>query len=280
MKISLILGTYGRYSELERFLESLKAQQYKNFELILCDQNPEGFLIDVIKNYSPFFEIKHLITERGLSRARNAGIKVAEGDIFAFPDDDCVYPGDLLIKVKKIFEKQVEIDGIAGRPVSIDGGRMDQKFLKERAWVTKNNVFFTVVSYTLFLRRSLIESVGYFDEKLGVGSGTAFGSGEEVDFILRALEKNFKILYFPEIMVGHPSKDPALTGFTKEELKKAKSYNAGFAYILKKYDYSLSFKIKALIRPILGAIYWGLKGDFKRVVYQYYKFLGRIQGWF
>ncbi len=278
MRFSLVLGTFGRYEELARFFESLKVQSYKDFEVILCDQNPPEFLDNLVKKYSDYFKIKHLYCERGLSKARNVGLRVAEGEIIAFPDDDCLYPENLLERVERIFREYPEIDGIAGRAIPLDSGKMDQRFLERKVFVNKENVFFTVVSFTLFLKRSVVEGVGSFDKALGVGSGTPFGSGEEIDYILRALEKGFKILYLPEIGVYHPSKDPFLSGYSREALKRAEAYNLGFAFLLKRYNYPFRFKLRALIWPLLGALYFALKGDFKRVKYQYYKFLGRVKG--
>ncbi|MEZ0344836.1 MAG: glycosyltransferase family A protein [Caldimicrobium sp.] len=278
MRFSLVLGTYGRYTELERFLKSLKNQTYKNFELILCDQNQEGFLEKLLSEYSGDFEIIHLHSERGLSRARNAGLKIAKGDVIAFPDDDCLYPEDLLAKVKEILEAYPEVDGVSGRAISLDKGRMDQKFYSERTFLSEENVFFCVTSFTLFLRRKVIEAVGEFDESLGVGSGTPLGSGEEVDYVLRALGKGLKILYVPDIVVFHPSKDPEIEGYSRETLKRAEAYNRGYAYLLKRYHYPLGFKFKALLRPLLGAFYFGFKGNFRRSIYQFYKFLGRVKG--
>ena len=278
MKFSLILGTYGRLVELKRFLESLKNQTYRDFELILCEQNPEGLLDELVLEYSGHFKIIHLRTERGLSRARNKGLKVAKGEVIAFPDDDCVYPEDLLTKVKGLLEVYPEVDGVSGRALPLDCGKMDQKFFPEKIYVNRENVFSCVTSYTLFLRRRVIDAVGEFDEKLGVGSGTPLGSGEEVDYVLRALGKGFKLLYVPDIVVFHPSKDPELEGYATETMKRAEAYNRGYAYLLKKYRYPLSFKFKALVRPLLGIIYFGLKGNFKRSIYQFYKFLGRVKG--
>ena len=52
--------------------------------------------------------IRHLRSERGLSRASNIGLRVARGDIIAIPDDDCWYPKDLLATVAAWFESHPE----------------------------------------------------------------------------------------------------------------------------------------------------------------------------
>ena len=44
MRISLICATYGRSAELDSLLNSLQAQNFKNFEVIIVDQNKDGLI--------------------------------------------------------------------------------------------------------------------------------------------------------------------------------------------------------------------------------------------
>ena len=76
MKFSLVMATLGRSEEIKIFLDSLSAQDYKNFELIIVDQNERDILRDIVDEYKQKFYINHIrIREKGLSLARNIGIK-------------------------------------------------------------------------------------------------------------------------------------------------------------------------------------------------------------
>src|SRR5271166_4064415 len=97
--ISLVVVTLNRVSELERLFASLDKQSYKDFEVILVDQNPD-------------LDIRHLRSGRGLSRGRNVGLPFAKGDIICFPDDDCWYPEDLLETVKEWFDSHPEFGAL------------------------------------------------------------------------------------------------------------------------------------------------------------------------
>jgi len=55
MKFSLILATLGRDNEIAKFLESLKNQSYKEFELIVVDQNQDGKIDNIIQEYKKNF---------------------------------------------------------------------------------------------------------------------------------------------------------------------------------------------------------------------------------
>ena len=58
----------------------------------------------------------------------------------------------------------------------------------------------------MFLRRELVERVGAFDEALGLGSGTRFASGEETDYLVRALRSGARLAYEPSLVITHPAR--------------------------------------------------------------------------
>ena len=115
MRFSLVLGTVSRTWELERFLVSLNAQTYRDFELIVVDQNPDDRLVPLLAACADGFPTTHLRSERGLSRAKNVGIEAASGAVIGFPDDNCEFPPRLLEKVAAFFERHPEIDGLTTR---------------------------------------------------------------------------------------------------------------------------------------------------------------------
>src|ERR1039457_7675625 len=100
--ISLIVATVNRVNELERLLDSLDSQTYKDFEIIVVDQNPDDRLVSIFQRHQSL-SIHHLRSARGLSRARNVGLPDAKGEIIGFPDDDCWYPQQLLAHIKQAF---------------------------------------------------------------------------------------------------------------------------------------------------------------------------------
>src|SRR5262249_37414490 len=118
---SLIVCTIGRTDVLTRLLDSLACQRLKAFEIIIVDQNPEGFLDPIIEPFKAQLAIRHVRTDKGLSRARNVGIRLSSGDYLSFPDDDCWYGPDVLACVARQFEEQPDRDLILGRTVDQHG---------------------------------------------------------------------------------------------------------------------------------------------------------------
>ena len=115
MKISLVVPTINRVRELERLFRSLIAQR-EDFEVIVVDQNPDDRLVPLVDSYRKHFPIEHLrASQKGQSRARNIGLRHIQGDIFAFPDDDCVYSDGLLTAVSRLFQDNSRWDGVITR---------------------------------------------------------------------------------------------------------------------------------------------------------------------
>ncbi len=276
MKFSLILATINRVDELYRFFDSLLEQSYKEFEVILVDQNKDSRLSVVVEHYITFLDIKHIkIEPKGLSNARNVGLEHIQGDVIAFPDDDCWYPKDLLLNVERLFHETSQYWGFTGRCQNEQGEESVGKFPMEEMLVEKDNVFKVAVSITIFVRYC---EEFKFNEQLGVGSNTVYKSGEETDYVLQMLSKGYKLLYTPDIILGHPSE--FVKGGAMELYKKAKQYGVGFGYLLKCYKFNYATIIKYLVRPIGGCFLSLILLRIDKVMYYIGSFLGRIKGFF
>src|SRR5258706_7517035 len=112
MRFSLILATINRTAELEIFLNSLKLQTFRDFELIVVDQNSDYRLAPILENYAGVFPINNLRSEKGLSRARNKAIMAAGGGNLAFPDEDLLYSPNLFEGINSLFYDKSGIDGV------------------------------------------------------------------------------------------------------------------------------------------------------------------------
>lgn len=275
MKFSLILATLGRVDEMDRFLNSLNQQHYRDFELIIVDQNDDDRLIPILTPYIDKFPIIHQRSSRGLSRARNVGLRIATGDVIAFPDDDCWYADSVLEQVKDQFTKQSEWDGMTGRSIDENGVDFVAGFSRQRIKLDLFNVWQQAISITIFLRRQVIDKVGLFDETLGLGSGTIFGSGEETDYLVRAVNAGFQIYYTPDLIVHHPHPEEIIDDKT---LTRTFAYGCGMGRVLSKHHYPLWFKARSLIRPLGGAALYLTKFSKPRAELHWIRCIGRARG--
>jgi glycosyltransferase involved in cell wall biosynthesis len=275
MRFSLIVATVGRTQEIARFLESLDSQTCRDFELIIVDQNPDDRLARILAQYPANFEIRVLHSPRGLSRARNAAFPDVRGDLVAFPDDDCWYPPDLLATVDNLLASRRDLDGVCGRCMTATGiprGR----WASRATVIGKYSIFGRCISFTMFLRRALVERIGKFDESLGLGAQSRWRGAEDYDYLLRAAEAG-TVLYDPTVEVFHPD----LTA-TFDEDDRAKRYgNAlGFGRFLAKHHYPLPFIVYYSSRYLAGAVWSLAMGQPAKARYRWSTLVGNFEGWF
>lgn len=273
MLISLVLATVNRTEEVKRFLEHLDRSQYSNYELIVVDQNPDSRLIPILDTWKGKFPIVHLKSEKGLSRARNVGLRCVKGDIVSFPDDDCWYPPDTLKQVIEFFKQYPNIDGLSGRVVDEKGKGHGGRWKSRSGFIDRFNIWQSQRESAVFLKRRVIDVIGDFDETLGVGAGTPWGSGEGTDYLLRVLEAGFKLFYEPRIVIYHPQEKPV------NELSKVLSYSRGMGYVLRKHDYPFWYLVYWELRALAGLLLSLAKGDTISALIYLRAFKGRIQGW-
>lgn len=275
MQFSLIVATVGRTDELQCFLASLCAQTHQGFELIVVDQNSDDRLAPVLNPYMNGFSIIHVRTEsKGLSRARNMGLKHVTGDIVGFPDDDCLYPPDLLEMVAQFFADHPEKDGLTGRSVDKSGKTSMGRFDAEPGLIDRTNVWKRGIEYGMYFRRERVQGI-WFDENLGVGAGTTWGSGEGTDYLLRLLERGVAMYYDPSLVVIHP---PFALLDGARAARKAYSYGCGSGHVLRKHKMPLWFKGKWLIRPLGGAMLSLAAARLPEARLRWSTFRGRLRG--
>lgn len=91
VKLSIVIPYYQTYELTEKLLKSLIVQDYKEIEVILIDDGCNETRLD---DWKGFEHIKIIHQEnKGVSAARNAGIKLAQGKYIAFIDsDDMIMP--------------------------------------------------------------------------------------------------------------------------------------------------------------------------------------------
>jgi glycosyltransferase involved in cell wall biosynthesis len=275
MRISLVAATVGRVNELERFCESLALQSYRDFELLVVDQNSDDRLVPLIARFGERFSVHHLRAERGLSHARNVALPLCCGDLVAFPDDDCVYPPDLLERVAGLFASRVDLDGVSGRCLTTEGTPRG-RWAPRSTVIGKYNIFGRCISFTMFLRRSLVERIGPFDESLGLGAASPWLGAEDYDYLLRAAQAG-AVLYDPSVEVLHPDLTKI---FDERDLAKRYGNALGFGRFLAKHHYPLAFVAYYSARYLAGVVWNLAKGHTAKAQYRWAALVGNFEGWF
>jgi glycosyltransferase involved in cell wall biosynthesis len=271
--LSLIVCTVGRVDPLVRLLSSLLAQTSTDFEVVVVDQNPPGMLDATLAAVVDRLKIAHVTSPRGLSRARNAGLREARGALVCFPDDDCWYAPELIADVIDRFHREPRLDLLMGRTVDASGANSLGLFLSDSCAVDRRNVWFIGNSNGLFLRAATARRIGGFDEQLGVGADTPFRSGEETDYVLRALALDAQCWFHHGLTVFHdqaPDRSSAA-------ISRAKAYAPGFGRVLRLH-YDAFYLAERLIRTMGRAALSALLLDLPTAHYKLVWGLGTLKG--
>jgi glycosyltransferase involved in cell wall biosynthesis len=265
----LIVATIGRSSELARLFDSLARQTYRSFRVLLVDQNDDDSLDGISKGSE--FEIRVLRSEPGLSRARNVALTSVSADVVAFPDDDAMYPDDLLERIAVRLAECPELEGLTGR-IRDESGRVATNWSSTAGVVARDTVWYRSASSSLFLRSALVKRVGPFDESMGLGSGTPWSSGEEVDYLVRAVALGARIEFDPTFEIIHAVP-------TRRELHELGFRDgASVGYVLGKHAYPARAAVRMLVRST-GGVVAGLAGaDVAEARFHAWTLWGRMVG--
>lgn len=198
--VSVVIPTYNRLDFLKEAVKSVKEQSYRNFELIIVDDGSTDGTSEFLKNTG----VKLIIQEnRGVSVARNAGIKAAKGRYITFLDSDDSWQKDKL-------KRQVEF--MTTHPKAMvcytdeiwirKGVRVNpkKKHGKHSGWIFDKCLPLCIVSpSSVFMKKQFFDEVGVFDESLP--------ACEDYDLWLRA-SLQFEFHFIPEKLIikrgGHP----------------------------------------------------------------------------
>lgn len=280
----LIMSTLGRTDDLVRFFRSLAAQRGFVCKIYICDQNEDRRLDPIISEWSERFFIRMVRSGGGISRGRNAALTAALADlahelpgercIVALPDDDCWYSDKVFSKVVTFLTDHPEASGVTARSVNEVGAPSATSSPETALELTPGNLFqgSVAISYCIFLRLEVVRTVGFFDETLGVGSGSPWGAGEESDYLLRAIRKGARLFYEPDIQIHHPDKGPL------SDPMRFLSYARGHGRVLRLHGYPWVRVAKDVFVAIAAFAVKSMTE--KRLMYPYlYRAWGYIRGY-
>jgi glycosyltransferase involved in cell wall biosynthesis len=109
--ISIVIPAHNEEQFLPETLRAIKALNYKNFEVIVVDNNSTDETAQIAKDYGA-----KLITEsiKGVAAARHTGFMVAKGSIIASTDADTIVPSNWLNRIADKFEGRPEMVAYGG----------------------------------------------------------------------------------------------------------------------------------------------------------------------
>ena len=208
--ISIVIPNYNGEKYLKPCLESIYAQEYLDYEIIIIDNDSTDSDYKWLESYGEI-KFKRLDKNYGFSRAVNDGIKMAKGKYVLLLNNDTVLCEDFLSEMYHAMEKDKKIFSISSKMIQYydralidDAGdeytilgwaykRGDGKSVNE--YVKQEKVFSSCAGAALY-RKAVFEEIGYFDE-------TFFAYLEDVDVGYRGNIYGYKNIYLPTARVYH-----------------------------------------------------------------------------
>jgi len=194
-KISVIIPTYNREISLERAIDSVLEQTYRNFELIVIDDGSTDNTVSIIRKFRKRIRYYSRL-HGGVSSARNLGLEKSEGTWVAFLDsDDYWLPRKLERQMQCLTENPrwlvLQTDekwirhGTVVNPMN--------KHRKYSGWIFRQCLPLCIVSPSaVIVHQKVFNDVGVFDESLPVC--------EDYDLWLRIALK-YEIGLLPEKLI-------------------------------------------------------------------------------
>ena len=200
--VSAIIPTYNRVSFVREAINSVLAQKYTDYEIIVVDDGSNDNTHAVLTALNQQIRIIRQ-PNLGVSAARNAGILAAKGTYLAFLDSDDLWQKNKLLHQIQFFQNHPAAKICYTGETWIRNGRhinQTKNHTKYDGWIFEHLLPRCIISASsIMFHREIIEKVGLFDTSLTVC--------EDYDMWLR-LGARFPIYLLPEEYIikrdGHP----------------------------------------------------------------------------
>ena len=188
--VSVVINVFNAEPYLAEAIDSVLAQTYQDFELIVVDDGSTDRTGDVARGYGD--KLRYERQENGgIGSARNRGIGLAQGEFFAFLDADDRYVPDKLERQLAAFGEDPSLEMVFGHVREFLSPDLDPD-IAARIRPPVENAPWRMTNLML-VRREAYFRAGPFSETLKVGVG--------VDWYARATEAGLKELVPPVVVL-------------------------------------------------------------------------------
>ncbi|UQU68292.1 glycosyltransferase [Couchioplanes caeruleus] len=260
--ITVVICTRERPGALARCLDSLLAQEYPDFRVLVVDNAPAtDATAEVVRSAARRGPVTYLLEPKGgLSFARNAAVAAAPGEILAWIDDDEYADPNWLAEIARALADHPEADVVSGVIVPAELETQAQLWFEQFGGHSKGrgftpDVFSPATAHrqsplyplppfgtgaNMTFRPGVIERIGGWDTALGAGT-PAMGSEDTLAFT-QVLVGGGTIVYQPTAVTHH---------YHRRDLEGLHKQMVGYGAGLTAAYTSLLMKRPGLLWPLL-----------------------------
>lgn len=201
-KISIIILTHNRSILLGELLASLKNLDYRSLEIIVVDNASEDNTENIVKESSQTINYIRMSKNIGAG-ARNAGLKIAGGDVIVTLDDDISgIDTSHLRKISHFFRTRPKLGAVNFKIFDYKSGEICN-WVHHRPverYAEKEFETYELTEGAVAFRKEALLAAGYYPESF-------FLSHEGPDLAFRLMDLGYNVIYSSEIQVRHKHSD-------------------------------------------------------------------------
>lgn len=186
ISVSIITVCYNSEMTIERTIQSVLAQTYKNLEYIIIDGKSSDRTMEIVGRYEPMFQGRMKVIsepDQGIYDAMNKGIRNASGTLIGIINSDDHYEPDAVEKiVREMTDAKYQI--LYGM-LRVKHGEIETRITMPKHENLENEM---IAHPTCFVTKSVYEDFGMFDLR--------YRSCADHDFMLR-MRKHPEIIFVP-----------------------------------------------------------------------------------
>lgn len=211
LRFSIIIPVYDSHTTLERCIEGVCRQEFREFETIFVDSSPNDLSWNILGNHPELLRFRS--RQRLLMHAaRNIGVRESHGDILVFTDPDCVAAPNWLSQLDVAFRNAHEVVG--GSINCYPGSSVDScaHIVKFSKWLPNGPDGFVedLVTANFAISRKAFDAIGAFDDR--------FMSGDtELSYRLRS--RGVSLFFASQASVMHIH-EMTLPGLLRERFRR------------------------------------------------------------
>jgi GT2 family glycosyltransferase len=209
---SIIIVNWNGAAHLPVCLDALRAQTFRNFEVIVADNASHDDSLELLARDYPEVNVVALSRNLGFTGGNNAGIRAARGEIIILLNNDTEVDPHWLEEVVAAFKRHPEAGLVASKMKLFDRRdtfhtagdfyRLDGipgnrgVWMIDRGQYDREEVVFSACGGSAAYRKSMLDQIGLLDEDF-------FYSCEDIDLAWRAQLAGWKCVYAPKAVVYH-----------------------------------------------------------------------------
>jgi glycosyltransferase involved in cell wall biosynthesis len=209
--VSVIMPAYNVERYLAEAVDSVLAQTYRDFELVIVNDGSTDGTLAIAERYRDAHpEHIRIVSQanRGLAAARNAGMRAATGAIFALLDSDDGWAPEYLSEQMQVLNANANIAIVTGNAITRGGAQSgqpvrpvpDDRPAPDLIEILRDERAIFIMS---LVRREVADRIGGFDER--------FRTNEDYDFWIRAALAGFRFARNPAPLAFYRRHDHSLS---------------------------------------------------------------------